>query len=274
MGLSEDSPTNPPKLIFGLSPFSLNSRNTQKILGDFNCCFLNKEPFWILKPHILIGDVVRLQEEKRSLNKTIIFLLVFLFLSLALNNSTLAADLPPVKGRSLPAINLPIPQDLNGKRYLGLSGNGNFKIPQIRAQAVVVSIFSLYCPTCQSTASAMTALYHRIENDPDLKGRMKLIGIAAGNSPYEVEVLKETYKIPFPVFPDKDYTIHKALGEVRTPYFIAAKINRDGSEEVVYTQLGGFIETEPFLEVILVACGLEQKKVPLKKEDLAISLVD
>ena len=205
---------------------------------------------------------------KRALS----FLPVILFLALAFNSFTLAGNSPPVKGGKLPALNLPIPKDPDERRYLGLSGKGYFKIPQIKAKAVIIKIFNIYCPTCQGTAKAMAELYHDIENNPDLRDRMKLIGIGVGNSTYEVEVFKATYNIPFPMFPDSDYSIHKALGEVRTPYSIAIKINGDGSEEIVHTQLGGFTEAGPFLKSILEAYGLEQRDSPLKIEDRAISL--
>ena len=180
---------------------------------------------------------------------------------------------PLAKGGKMPPFSLPIPKDSKEKSYLGLSGTRYFKIHQIRAKAVIVTILSLYCPVCQNTASVLAELYHGIENNPDLKGNIKLIGIGAGNSPHEAEVLKEQYHIPFPVFPDKDFNIHKALGSVRAPYFIAVKIDGDGSHEVVHTQLGGVIEAEPFLDVILEACGFKQKDSPEKTKDLAISLV-
>jgi peroxiredoxin len=191
------------------------------------------------------------------LNKIVRSFAIILFLFLALIHSTFAASLSPEKGEKLPAINLPVPKDPYEKSYLGLSGKEHFKIPQIKAQAVIVTILSLYCPVCQSTAPAVTELYHSIENNPDLRDRVKLIGICAGNSPYEMEVLKETYHIPFPLFPDQDFSIHRALGDVRTPYFIAIKMNGDGSHEVVHTQLGGFTEAGPFLEIMLEAFGLQ-----------------
>ncbi len=196
-------------------------------------------------------------------------------LFLVLSNPNFAADSPPVKGGKLPVINLPIPKDQNERNYLGLSGKGYFKIPQIKAQAVIVTILSLYCPTCQSTASGMTQVYHSIENNPDLKGKMKLIGIGAGNSPHEVEVLKEAYNIPFPLFPDKEFSIHKALGDVRTPYFIAIKINHnDGSHDVVHTRQGSFAEPEPFLEAMLEVCGLKRKDSPGMIRDFANSFTN
>jgi len=195
-------------------------------------------------------------------------LVIIPLLLLPLSNPTFAASattLPPAKGGTLPVINLQVPKDPAEKMYLGLSGSGFFRIPQIRAQAVVIKIFNVYCSICQSTAEAMTDLYHQIENNPNFKNRIKLIGIGAGNSPLEVEVFKETYKVPFPIFPDEDFRIHKALGEVRTPSFIAIKMERDGSHEIVHTYLGGLTNARAFLDLVAEAYGIKQEDLLIKE---------
>ena len=104
----------------------------------------------------------------------------------------------------------------------------------------------------------MDELYRLIESNPDLRDKIKLIGIGAGNSRYEVEVFKKTYHTPFPLFPDNEFAIHKVLGDVRSPYFIAIKINKDGTHEVVHSELDSFREARAFLESILGASGLNQ----------------
>jgi len=81
---------------------------------------------------------------------------------------------------------------------LGLSGSGSFKIPQIKAKVVIIEIFSMYCPYCQKDAPGVNELYLLIENNADIKNKIKLIGIGAGNSSYEVEVFKKTYTVPSP----------------------------------------------------------------------------
>jgi len=182
-------------------------------------------------------------------------MITFLFSIIA--SPALAADKPPEKGEVLPVINLPIPKKPEERNYLGLSGNGLFKIPQIKAKAVIVELFSMYCPYCQKDAPGVNELYRLIENNPNLKDKIKLIGIGAGNSPYEVEVFKKTYHVLFPLFPDKDFVIHKACGEVRSPYYMVVKINEDGTHQIVHTQLGNYPGAEPFLEIVLKASGLK-----------------
>ena len=186
----------------------------------------------------------------------ILFTVMIIFF-IGLTGAALAANKPPQKGEGLPTINLPVPKNPDEKNYLGLPGTGTFKISQIKAKVVIVEIFSMYCPYCQKDAPGINELYRLIENNTDLKNKIKIIGIGAGNSSYEVEVFRKTYNVPFPLFPDKDFTIHKACGEVRTPYFMVVKINEDGTHQIVHTQLGEYPGAESFLDLVLKASGLK-----------------
>jgi thiol-disulfide isomerase/thioredoxin len=150
----------------------------------------------------------------------------------------------------LPDIRLAPPKDSIEREYLGLSGNDAFTIPQIKANVVIIEIFSMYCPHCQAEAPVVNSLYAKIENDPALKGKIKLIGIGIGNSPFEVGIFRKKYTIPFPLFGDGDFVIHKMVGEVRTPYFIAIKINTDGSHKVVFSKLGRMEGADQFIATI------------------------
>jgi len=186
---------------------------------------------------------------------TIAIFLALLHYSLAFGN-----NVPPVKGDVLPEIKITVPQNVTDRRYLGLERSGFFKIPQIKATIVIIEIFSMYCPYCQKEAPEINRLYSIIEGTADLKDKIKLIGIGAGNSSFEVEVYKKKYNVPFPLFPDENFSIHKRIGEVRTPYFLGVKINDDGTHRIFYSQLGKFKGAEPFLELMLQVSGLKQEK--------------
>lgn len=157
----------------------------------------------------------------------------------------------PAVGGVLPALKLAMPKDGHEKSYLGLSWGSSFKISEIKAQVLIIEIFSMYCPFCQAEAPNVNQLYEKIEGDLRLKDKIKLIGIGVGNSSFEVGTFKRKYQIKFPLLADGDFTIHKLLGEVRTPYFICVKINSDGSHKVFYSQLGTIGAVDAFLSTIL-----------------------
>ena len=184
----------------------------------------------------------------------IVFVSVFAVL---LNTACVSAASPPRQGSVLPDIDLTVPKDPVHKGYLGLAGEGLFKIPDIRAEVVIIEIFSMYCPHCQREAPRVNELYQNIEKSPEAKGRVKLIGIGAGNSAFEVDVFRKNYEVPFPLFPDGDFSIHKKIGEVRTPYFIAVRIKDDGTHSVFYSELGGFDKATDFLQLMLKSAGLK-----------------
>ena len=163
---------------------------------------------------------------------------------------------PLAVGQELPEIRLPIPSDISHKQYLGLTGEGTFKLSEIKASVVIIEIFSMYCPHCQREAPTVNEFFEKIEHDANLKDKIKLIGIGAGNSEFEVSFFAKKYQIPFPLFADGDFVIHKMMGEVRTPYFIGIKINRDGSHHIFYSKLGGPKAAAPFLNSLLKASGL------------------
>jgi thiol-disulfide isomerase/thioredoxin len=187
-------------------------------------------------------------------------LLLFSLSLISFRLYALAGTDPPSAGETLPDFVLPVPKNADHRTYLGLSaGRATFRIPEIKAAVIIVEIFSMYCPYCQNEAPVVNRLYRKIVSDPGLRDRIKIIGIGAGNSPFEVDIFRKEYDIPFPLFPDVDFAIHKCIGEVRTPYFIAVKIHRDGTHRVIYSKLGGLEKVNQFLQSILDLSGLNKE---------------
>ncbi|CAB1055621.1 hypothetical protein D1BOALGB6SA_354 [Olavius sp. associated proteobacterium Delta 1] len=55
-----------------------------------------------------------------------------------------AVSQPPAVGGKLPEISLAAPQNAELQLYLGVSGKQTFAIPEIKAEIVLIEIFSMY----------------------------------------------------------------------------------------------------------------------------------
>lgn len=156
------------------------------------------------------------------------------------------------KAPSFPAFELPIPDAEEGRTYLGISGSGNFKITEVKTEVLVIEAFSMYCPHCQKEAPHVNELYRTIETRPDLKERIKIIGIGIGNSAYEVNTFREKYEVPFPLFPDQEMSVTKLLGVMKTPTFIGVRIREDGTHQDFYFKSGNLGDIEEFIAKMAV----------------------
>lgn len=153
---------------------------------------------------------------------------------------------------------LPVPEDAAHVGYLGLEKKGElFALNQIQTKILIIEIFSMYCPICQREAADVNSVFEMIQANPSLKDQVKLIGIGAGNSAFEVEFFKENYQIRFPLFSDTNFEIHKRIGEVGTPHFVGLKPHKNKGLEIFYSQSGEITDPKAFLETLIRASGLK-----------------
>lgn len=154
--------------------------------------------------------------------------------------------------------NLPVPEDQAQKQYLGLLEGDHFSIGQVKAKIVIIEIFSMYCPVCQREAVNVNHLFQLIQNNASLKEHVKMLGIGAGNSSFEVDFFKKKYDIKFPLFSDTDFSLHKKIGEVRTPHFFGVTLEEDHTFKVFYSKSGDVSDPDTFLKTLLQQSGLKE----------------
>ncbi|HBR21685.1 MAG TPA: redoxin [Nitrospiraceae bacterium] len=192
------------------------------------------------------------------IKKNFLFLLIIVICLSFTDFLALADKFKPLKeGDELPLIQLPTPETLEERNYLGNDEEGFFIIPKIEANVVIVYFFSFYCRFCAAQAVHLKELYNAIDKNPDLKKKIKFLGIGIGNTPMEVDAYKEANRIPFPLIPDTDFSVHKAYGEIMTPYFIVIRIKEDGTHRVIYSTYA-FDDVNAFLKLILKKSELAQ----------------
>ncbi|MFC1857424.1 peroxiredoxin family protein [Thermodesulfobacteriota bacterium] len=166
---------------------------------------------------------------------------------------------PLPEGSKLPRVQLSPPMTDSERRYLGLADEKVFDMGQISTDVVLIEILNMYCPYCQKAAPRVNELYQLISEDPDLKDRIKIIGIGATNSQYEVDTFKKKYEVPFPIFPDQERIIYKKLKATRTPFFIAAKKKDNKRYVVIHTKSGGLDSAKNFLVLLTEKAGFRSK---------------
>lgn len=168
----------------------------------------------------------------------------FLCLILVVASSAVHAA-PPGVGGTMPALNLPVPQDPAGQEMLGVQGKRTFKLSDLKADLIFLEVLGVYCPQCVKQSPGFKNLFTRL-NKGKLKDRVAMIGLAAGGTEAEVKQLLGTGQYLFPVIVDPEYVAHKLLGEPLTPYTIVCR--PDGS--IVYAHLGVIDDIEGLYQQI------------------------
>ena len=102
----------------------------------------------------------------------------------------------------------------------------------------IFEVFSTYCLSCPKNIPILNTVYANTKNDPALKGKVKVMGIAVGNTENEIKQYNKEFKVSYPVLTDYSFAVHKALGNVRVPFTIFVKKDVRGRCVVVATHQG------------------------------------
>ncbi|MUM76571.1 redoxin domain-containing protein [Pseudodesulfovibrio sp. F-1] len=155
----------------------------------------------------------------------------------------------PVAATALAQQPRPFPDlTLNGTRlseqaaYLGVA-DAPFRLTQIKAEYLFIEAYSLYCPACQRDAPALNELHRRIETT-ELGARVRLIGLGLGNTSAETDHYRDKYAVPFPLFEDGEYQIHRELGEPVAPTYYIVRL--EGAAATILYEREGPLEADIF----------------------------
>lgn len=184
---------------------------------------------------------------------TVCWVLVVLLGMVQLSHSAEGFD-----GSILPELMLVTPDNEQHREYLGLTTEPGqmFKISDIKADLLIIELFSMYCPYCQKEAPLVNELHHTMNQNKTKGLSIKIIGLGASNSQFEVEHFGQTYGVEFPLFPDKDMSKYKALGGNGTPGFVGYKLKDVPQPVNVLRNAGGFYKVEDFLQDLIDNSGL------------------
>ncbi|MBW2518866.1 MAG: redoxin domain-containing protein [Deltaproteobacteria bacterium] len=143
-------------------------------------------------------------------------------------------------GDTFPGMSLPVPANAGDVEYLGLETEpDSFELTQINGELILVEALNVHCVHCQMQVPSYRELFRLIEADPVTREKVKMIGIALGNSQEEVQHFRQTYQVLFPVLADPQFKGYYELGISATPFTAYVRLDRpDGDGLVVDTHKG------------------------------------
>lgn len=165
----------------------------------------------------------------RSLRAVFAALALVLFLA----PSAPCADLPAV-GDSLGKVVLQNAKTAEERTYLGVGDGETFSLADVQAELILFEFFGVYCPICHDQAPDFNTLVKSLSRDAATKDKVKVIALAAGATDMELEFSRKQMKATYPMLNDPDFTVHKQLGEPKTPFKML--LTPDG--KVLYAHLG------------------------------------
>jgi len=142
-------------------------------------------------------------------------------------------------GQTFPEVPLPTPVDPAERAYLGLPDKPAFTLSEVDGTVVLVEILNVLCPHCQRQTGPYNDLFRRLRDNPPAAGRIRMLGVAVGNSEAQIEDFVTVYGVLFPVVRDSGFRLHRAIGGSRTPFSIYVRQDPAGGPGIVAgTHLG------------------------------------
>jgi len=156
-----------------------------------------------------------------------------LCLCLALACACAQAHAAPQQGEAIPPLQLVAPDRPEDRAYLGLAEQQVVNLGDLAGELFLVEIIGVYCPFCHQQVPTFNSLHARLAR-AKMDGAVKMLAIASGATPPEVDFLRQQSGYAYPVLRDENYALHKALGEPKTPFTML--VDRQGV--VRYAHMG------------------------------------
>lgn len=170
-------------------------------------------------------------------------------LSLLLTGAALAQ---PKVGDNVGNLKFNAPLTEEGVKYLGLAKSASFTLTDIKADYVMVDVFSTLCPHCIQQAPHLNNLYNLVTQDAKLKDKLKILAVGNQDSEMKLKAWKAIQKVPFPLIPDEKGQVFNVLNLPGTPVSIVV----DKKGKVHWVHIGSLENAKTALKEIKEALKL------------------
>ncbi|OPL07567.1 MAG: hypothetical protein AVO33_04780 [delta proteobacterium ML8_F1] len=131
--------------------------------------------------------------------------------------------------------------------YLGLDQpSPNFLLADVRAEFVLLKYFGEQCSVCVQELPLYDRLFAMIQDDPGLARRLKMIGVAVGDSMDSVRRFRREHNVPYPLLADERQVMFESVGAGEIPLIYLVRIQPDARIKVVFYHEGHMPDLESF----------------------------
>lgn len=136
--------------------------------------------------------------------------------------------------------------------YLRIDPDKAFSLSDLEQDIIIIEFLNVYCHTCRLQVAIFNDMFDAIEQDPHLRGRVCMIGIAVGNTPEEIRDFVKTYRTRYPILSDRDKVIFKKTGNVQgTPHTYI--LRREDQRYIIDYHAGGVSSKDRYLDTVKFA---------------------
>jgi thiol-disulfide isomerase/thioredoxin len=168
-------------------------------------------------------------------------------------------------GDLLPDISLSSPASQAEREYFGVGEKKMFSVEEVQADLIVIKYLNSNCGYCIKLLPIFDEIYRTVDQDADLRKRIKILGISVGDTSIEVDFLKKNHAIPYPVIPDTEFEAHYAMGTRRIPFIVIARKDRQGKWVVASVHVGLIFSAESFVGELKSILAIDPETLRLKK---------
>lgn len=188
-------------------------------------------------------------KKTRSLALTLFFSILFFYSFCYADNNTKTTPL------LFPNLTFNNSLSTEEQAYLGIQKTNPFALNDIKSPFILVELTNTYCVSCKKNIKIFNEVYKKAQKDKELKGKVKVIGIAIGNNKREVDYFKNEHKILYPIIIDPEFSVHKALEEPRVPYTMFIRRDAQGKVIIFKSHKGVFESADELLDELKLICS-------------------
>ncbi|SPD74621.1 hypothetical protein PITCH_A290005 [uncultured Desulfobacterium sp.] len=170
-------------------------------------------------------------------------------------------------GDRFPYVPFPSSHVSGYKDYLGLPTDKEIiTISDFKTDLLLIEVLNVFCFPCQTQSLVLNNLRQLIEERPDLRNRVKIMGVAMGNTKEAVTDFVSTYGLKFPVIPDPEVRSEKIVCPgIYTPFSIFIRLNVSEKNGLVAGTHPGLIEDQQvMLEGLLTLLTAEPGSIGME----------